>query len=357
MRARSLAALLAALTLGLTAACSGPGEVERQRVGVAMPTVEQARWVSDGDNLSAQLRALGFDVDMQYAQDDPAAQADQIAEMIRGGADALVVGAVDGTALKGVLAQAHDAGIPVISYDRLIRDTPDVDYYASFDNRSVGVLQGTVLLQGLGVLDATGNPTGAAGPFHVELFAGSPDDNNATVFWDGAMSVLQPYLASGVLQVASGQTTREVAAIPGWKAETAAARMTSLLAPYQAGLRLDGVLAPNDGIAQAVLGAVADLPAVPVVTGQDAELPAVQSVADGAQYATVFKDTRMLAEVAVQMVQGLLADREPEVNDTVSYDNGAKVVPSYLLSPQLVTHETWRALVDNGYYTAQEIGR
>lgn len=359
MRARAVVTFLAAGALALTAGCGTTQDAadDTPLVGVAMPTVEQTRWVADGDNLSAQFRSLGYDVDMQYAEDDAAVQVEQIRAMVDAGADALVIGSVDGTALKGVLAEAHGAGIAVISYDRLIRDSADVDYYASFDNWQVGVLQGTALLRGLGVLDESGAETGRKGPFHIEVFAGSPDDNNATVFYDGAMSVLRPYLDSGVLEVASGQVEREDVAIDGWDNATAEQRMTSLLGAYGGGTKLDGVLAPNDGIAQAVIAATGTLDDVPVVPGQDAEIPAVKSIAAGEQYATVYKDTRQLAEVTVQIVEALLAGGTPEVNDTTTYDNGAKVVPSYLLAPQSVTKDNYtKVLVDSGYYTAQEIG-
>jgi putative multiple sugar transport system substrate-binding protein len=358
MTGRRTPALLLVGVLALAAGCAGPqAKDETPLVGIAMPTTVQTRWVADGDNLSAQFKSLGFDVDMRYADDDPQAQVDQLEAMLDAGADALVVGAVDSGPLAPVLAKAHDAGVKVVSYDRLIRDTGDVDYYASFDNRRVGVLQATSLLQGIGVLDANGERTKAKGPFAIEVFAGSPDDNNATVFYDGAMSVLQQYLDEGVLVVPSGQVAREDVATQGWKAEVAAERMTSLLGRYTSGTRLAAVLAPNDGIAQAVLGVTADLGYTPVVPGQDAEVPAVKSVAAGQQHSTVCKDTRQLAEVTVQMVQDLLAGTQPEVNDTTSYDNGVTVVPSYLLPPQLVTKDNYRAvLIDSGYYSEKEIG-
>lgn len=358
MTGRRTPALALVGVLALAAGCAGPqAQDETPLVGIAMPTTVQTRWVADGDNLSAQFKSLGFDVDMRYADDDPQVQVDQIQAMLDAGADALVVGAIDSKPLGPVLAKAHDAGVKVVSYDRLIRDTGDVDFYASFDNRRVGVLQATSLLQGIGVLDANGERTKAKGPFAIEVFAGSPDDNNATVFYDGAMSVLQPYLDEGVLVVPSGQVKREDVATQGWKAEVAGERMTSLLGRYQGGTRLAAVLAPNDGIAQAVLAATADLGYTPVVPGQDAEVPAVKSVAAGVQFSTVYKDTRQLAEVTVEMVQDLLGDSEPEVNDTTSYDNGVTVVPSYLLPPQLVTQDNYRAvLIDSGYYSEKEIG-
>jgi putative multiple sugar transport system substrate-binding protein len=360
MRIRTAGAL--ALVVGLVAGVSGcssdAGSDEAPLVGLAMPTTEQSRWVADGNNLEAQFTSLGYRVVKKYAENDIPVQVAQVQAMVDEGADALVVGSVDGKALAGVLAQAHAAGIPVISYDRLIRDSKDVDYYASFDNARVGVMQGTALLRGLGVLDATGAPTGKKGPFRIEVFAGSPDDNNATVFYDGAMQVLRPYLDRKVLVVPSGQVAREDVAIPKWDPKAAGKRMDSLLAPYEKGLHLDGILAPNDGLAQAALtSAKKGLGYVPVVTGQDSEVPAVKSVAAGEQYTTVYKDTRQLAEVTVAMVNALLQGEQPEVNDTTTYDNGVKVVPSYLLAPQEVTKDNYRRLlVDGGYYTAEEVG-
>ncbi len=365
MRRRSLYKATALLALSATVAgCAASGTSERRLVGVAMPTTSQERWIADGDNVSAQLDALGYDVDLEYAENDVPTQIAQIESMIDAGADALIIGSIDGVALKDVLAEAADQGIVLISYDRLIRESPDIDYYASFDNQRVGVQQGTVLLQGLGVLDAAGRPTGATGPFAVELFAGSPDDNNATVFYTGAMSVLQPYLDSGVLVVPSGQTDFATIATQAWDAKTATARMQTLLPAYTGtGLRLDGVLAPNDGIAIAAIDAVktigygTDEQPFPVVTGQDAELASVKSIKAGEQYSTIYKDTRQLAEVAVSMVRTLLNGAEPETNDTTSYDNGAKVVPSYLLAPQVVTIDNLQSvLVDGGYYTAEDLG-
>lgn len=352
------------LTLALTA-CAPPDAADGavQLVGVAMPTTTSPRWIADGENVTAQLEALGHDVDLQFAEDDVPTQVAQIEAMLDAGAEALVVGSIDGTALKDVLARAAAQDVPVIAYDRLIRDSPDVAYYATFDNARVGVQQGTSLLQGLGVLDEAGEPTGAAGPFAVELFAGSPDDNNATVFYDGAMTVLQPYLDAGVLTVASGETDFATIATPAWNGEAAAARLGALLDTHHVGSRLDGVLAPADIIALPILEVLrthgyggADQP-WPVVTGGDADVPAVKALIAGEQHATIYKDTRQLAEVAVQMVDALLDGREPETNDVTSYDNGVRVVPAYLLTSQVVTRDNYaQVLVESGYYTQEELG-
>jgi putative multiple sugar transport system substrate-binding protein len=355
--------VLAGALSGVLTGCASTGaEDAGTLVGVAMPTTTSDRWIADGENVTAQLEALGHVVDLQYAENDVPTQVDQIAAMIAEGADALVIGAIDGTALKDVLADAAAAGIPVISYDRLIRDSPDIDYYASFDNAKVGMQQATTLLQGLGVLDEGGEPTGATGPFAVELFAGSADDNNATVFYEGAMGVLQPYLDSGALTVPSGETDFATIATQAWDGAVAAERMTALLAGPDADVTLDGILSPYDGISRAILevlggaGYGTDARPWPVTTGQDAEVDSVKSILDGQQYSTIYKDTRQLAEVAVAMVDALLAGEEPETNDITSYDNGTGVVPAYLLTPQVVTRDRVTAvLVESGYYTNEEI--
>jgi putative multiple sugar transport system substrate-binding protein len=369
-RARGLAttavtAVVASLTLTACATGDAAGaDGDGQLVGVAMPTTTSLRWVGDGTNVEAQLEALGYTVDLQYAEDDVPTQVAQVQKMIDDGADLLIIGSIDGTALKAQLAEAAAADIPVIAYDRLIRDSPDVDYYATFDNYRVGVQQATTLLQGLGVLDEDGAPTGAAGPFLIETFAGSPDDNNATVFYDGAFATLQPYIDSGVLEVPSGETAFETIATLKWDGAAAAERMTALLAGTYAGtdLVVDGILSPYDGISRAIIdvlkadGYGTDAKPLPIVSGQDAEADSVKSIIAGEQYATIYKDTRQLAEVAVAMGDALLKGDEPEVNDVTSYDNGVEVVPTYLLAPLVVDVSNYEALlVGGGYYTEDEL--
>ncbi|WP_307793765.1 multiple monosaccharide ABC transporter substrate-binding protein [Actinotalea soli] len=365
---RARTAAVAVVVGGLAAALGGcavagvdEGSTATQRVGVAMPTTTSLRWIADGENVTAQLESLGHEVDLVYAEDDVPTQVEQVQAMVDAGVDALVIGAIDGTALKGVLAEAGAADIPVISYDRLIRDSADIDYYATFDNARVGVQQATSLLEGLGAVDANGEDTDQDGPFAVELFAGSPDDNNATVFYEGAMSVLQPYLDEGVLVVPSGETDFAAIATQGWSGDTAAERMQTLMPAY-ADLRLDGILSPYDGISLALLGVTAEAgygtsaQPYPVVPGQDAEVPSVKSIIAGEQHSTIYKDTRQLAEVAVSMVDALLRGEEPETNDVTSYDNGVMVVPSYLLAPQVVTAENYQpVLVESGYYSEEEL--
>jgi putative multiple sugar transport system substrate-binding protein len=361
-------AAAAALLLTLSACGGGRGgtRTETQEggnqgalVGVSMPTKTSERWIDDGDNVTKKLEALGYKVDLQYANDKVPDQQQQIESMLNKGAKALIVAAIDGTALTQQLEAAAADGVKVIAYDRLINNSPHVDYYVTFDNFNVGVQQGTSLLQGLKVLDADGKDTGEKGPFNIELFAGSPDDNNATFFWNGAMSVLKPYMDSGVLKVPSGQTEFTQAAIQQWQLKTAQDRMETILNGFyaKAGTELDGVLSPYDGLSRGILNATkaAAIPN-PIVTGQDAEKPSDKLILEGVQYSTIFKDTRKLGDTAADMVDAVLNGREPEVNDTETYNNKVKVVPAYLHESVIVTKENlMKEVVDTGYYTKEEV--
>jgi putative multiple sugar transport system substrate-binding protein len=377
---RKLGLTAASAVLALTlAACGGEGagsgsgsgggasSDEDLSIGVSMPTEESERWIADGNSVKEQLEDEGYTVELQYAGNDIPTQSQQVDQMITQGADALIIAAVDGTALSSQLQAAADAGIPVISYDRLIRDSENVDFYVSFDNYKVGVAQGEALLTGLGILNEDGSEGDATGPFNIELFAGSLDDNNAHFFFDGAMSVLQPLIDDGTLVVKSGQLDIEQVATLRWQQETAQKRMEDLLtSTYNDGTKIDGVLSPYDGLSRGIITALqnagygptwdsGDQP-MPIVTGQDAEIASVKFIADKVQYSTIFKDTRLLAEQAVTAAEAFLNDEDPEANNTEDYDNGVKVVPSYLLEVETVTAENIQSsLVDSGYWTAEEV--
>jgi putative multiple sugar transport system substrate-binding protein len=326
-------------------------------VGIAMPTKSSARWISDGDNLVASLTELGYETDLQYAEDDIPTQVSQVENMITKGAKVLVIAAIDGTTLTDTLQKAADAGIKVFAYDRLIRDSPNVDYYAAFDNYDVGVAQANSIIETLDL-------NNAAGPFNIELFAGSPDDNNAGFFFNGAWDTLKPFIDSGKLVVKSGETEfpNQIGTLR-WSGEAAQARMDNILATHYADGRVDAVLSPYDGISRGIIASLkqvgyytADNPG-PVVTGQDAEEPSVKSILADEQTSTVFKDTRTLAAKVAEMVNQFLAGETVDVNDTETYDNGVKVVPSYLLPVVNVTKDTvQKELVDTGYYTAEQLG-
>ncbi len=367
----------AALALGLSACGGGgagstaPGESATSAapadvtVGVAMPTQTSQRWIDDGNNVKSGLEALGYNVDLQYANDDIPTQASQISTMINNGDKVLIVASIDGTALSSQLADAAAAGIKIISYDRLIRGTENVDFYVSFDNYKVGVQQGQSLLTGLGILNADGSENPAAtGPFNVELFAGSLDDNNATFFYNGAMDTLKPYIDSGVIVVPSGQTDISQIATQQWKTDVAQKRMETLLTSADSGVTLNGVLAPADIISRGIITALANDgygqggKAFPIVTGQDADIDNVKLINDGQQYSTIFKDTRLLAEEAIKVTGDYLSGNEPEANNTTDYDNGNKVVPSYLLESTVVTKDNIKTvLIDSGYYTQEQVDK
>ncbi|GAA2183099.1 sugar ABC transporter substrate-binding protein [Brooklawnia cerclae] len=337
------------------------------KVGVSMPTQTSERWIADGDAVKEELEAAGHTVDLQFANDDIPTQTQQIDQMITNGAQVLVVAAIDGTALSSQLDAAGAAGIPVISYDRLIRDNENVDFYVSFDNYKVGVAQATALLSGLGITDADGDELSGrpTGPLNIELFAGSPDDNNAGFFFDGAMDTLKPYLDDGTLVVKSTQTDFDQVAILRWSQEGAQKRMEDLVTSTYGGgtVPLAGVLSPFDGLSRGIITAlqnagygstIAD--GLPVVTGQDAEVASVKLINEGVQQSTIFKDTRTLAAQAVKVVESIAAGEEPEANDTTTYDNGVKVVPSYLLPVETIYKDDIKSkLIDSGYYTQTEV--
>ncbi|KMM62996.1 sugar ABC transporter substrate-binding protein [Bacillus glycinifermentans] len=353
--------LTALLLLCLTvAACSGnqaSGGKEKGYVGISMPTKSSERWVYDGKYMVKEFEKLGYKTDLQYAEDVVENQVSQIENMITKGVNVLVIASIDGEALTDVLEKASKQDIKVISYDRLLMNSEHVDYYATFDNHKVGELQGKYIEEKLGLKDGKGT-------FNIELFAGSPDDNNAHFFFDGAMSVLKPYIDSGKLKVLSGQTSFEQGATLRWDGATAQARMDNLLSAHYTKAKLDAVLSPYDGISIGIISSLkgagygTDKKPLPVITGQDAELASVNSIMKGEQTSTIFKDTRELAKKAVEMTTSVLKGEKAEVNDAKTYDNGKKVVPSYLLEPVVVDKENYKkVLVESGYYKESELGK
>lgn len=349
----SLKTTLSAVALAATmAATAVTGAVAQSKgtVGIAMPTKSSARWIDDGNNIVKTLKERGYGTDLQYAEDDIPNQLSQVENMVTKGAKVLVIAAIDGTTLSDVLKQAKAKGITIIAYDRLIRDTPNVDYYATFDNFQVGVLQAQSIEQALGLKEGKG-------PFNIELFGGSPDDNNAYFFYNGSMSVLQPYIDSGKLVIGSGQKGMDKVSTLRWDGATAQARMDNLLSAFYGRKRVDAVLSPYDGLSIGILSSLKGVGygsgnmAMPVVSGQDAEVPSIKSMQRGEQYSTIFKDTRDLARVTADMVDASLSGKEVTVNDTKTYNNGVKVVPSYLLKPVVVDKSNWqKVLIDGGYY-------
>ena len=346
--------LFLALILVASVAFAASG---KELVGVVMPTRSEERWNKDGAAVKEGLEKLGYTVDLQFSDDDIPTQVRQIEDLITKGVKVLVIASIDGSALSDVLANAAAAKIPIIAYDRLLMRSPNVDYYVSFDNYKVGRQMGEILVGGA-KLDSP-----AKKPLNIELFAGSPDDNNSVGFWDGAMDVLKPYFDNGTLVVLSKQTERTVCGTLRWDAAEAQKRMENLLSAFYTDATLDLILSPYDPISLSCLEAckavgygAADKP-LPLVGGQDCIVASCKSILAGEQYATVLKDTRSLGSATVTLVDNILTGKPVGTLDTTSYNNGAKIVPSLLLDSVIVTKDNLKKdVVDTGYHTAEEVG-
>lgn len=330
----------------------GPEAQGNILVGVAMPTKDLQRWNQDGENMKKELEAAGYQVDLQYASNDVQTQVSQLENMISNGCDILVVASIDGSSLGEPLSQAKEAGIKVISYDRLLMNSDAVTYYATFDNYMVGQKQGEYLVEALGLETATE-------PKNIELFTGDPADNNCVFFFGGAMDVLQKYIDEGKLVVKSGQTAFEQVATANWDSEKSQNRMDTIIAGhYSDGTTLHAVMCSNDSTALGVENALAAsyTGEYPIITGQDCDVANVKNLIAGKQSMSVFKDTRTLASQVVKMVDAVMQGGEAEVNDTSSYDNGTGVIPTYLCEPVVVTIDNYKEmLLDSGYYTEDKL--
>ena len=365
--------LLAGVAVGMTA-CAPQGATNTGsgdggdaaggtecNVGISMPTRSLERWINDGEGLKTKLEGDDCTVDLQYADNKTDAQISQIQNQVAGGAKILVVAAVDGLTLGPALEDAKKQDVTVIAYDRLINGTDAVDYYATFDNYKVGQLQGQFIDDQLDL-------AGGAGPFNFEPFAGSPDDNNAGFFFQGAWDVLQPYVESGQLVIPSGKLSAtnddwKSIGILGWGSDDAQAEMDNRLQSfYTGGQKVQVVLSPNDSLALGIeqsLSSAGYTPGSdwPVITGQDADKANVEAILADRQSMTVWKDTRELGNQVQKMIKAIVAGDEVEVNDTKTYDNGNKVVPSYLLDPQVVVKDdVQKLLIDSGFLKAADVG-
>lgn len=329
-----------------------PETEEKHLIGVAMPTKDLQRWIQDGANMKEQLEKAGYEVDLQYASNDVQTQVSQVENMISNGCELLVIASIDGSSLGEPLGQAKEAGIPVISYDRLLMNSDAVSYYATFDNYKVGQKQGEYIVEALGLETNDG-------PFNIELFSGDPADNNCNFFFGGAMDVLQPYIDSGKLVVKSGQTAFEQVATANWDSEKSQNRMDTIIAGnYSDGTTLHAVMCSNDSTALGVENALASsyTGEYPIITGQDCDIANTKNMIAGKQAMSVFKDTRTLATQVVKMVDAVMKGGEAEVNDTKSYDNGTGIIPTYLCEPVVVTVDNYKEmLLDSGYYTEDQL--
>lgn len=358
MKKRLVGILLCVMIISsLLTACGSKetgGEGGGKTVGVCMPTKDLQRWNQDGANMKKELEDAGYVVDLQYANNEIAQQVNQIENMITSGVDVLVIASIDGGSLGTVLADAKKSDIPVIAYDRLIMETDAVSYYATFDNYMVGTIQGEYIVEALDLENQ-------AGPFNIELFTGSPDDNNARYFFGGAMDILNPYIDSGKLVVVSGQKAFEEVATLNWSTEAAQSRMENLITAYYAdGTKLDAVLSSNDscaiGITNALVNAGFNKDNFPVLTGQDCDITATKNIIAGLQSMSIFKDTRTLATQVVKMVDAIMSDKEVPVNDTETYDNGTGIIPTYLCEPVFADINNYEELlIDSGYYTEDQL--
>lgn len=341
--------------LALAACGSQDGSGDKGYVGIAMPTKSAERWISDGNNMVEELEKLGYKTDLQYGEDRVENQVAQIENMITKGVDTLVIASIDGSALTDVLEKADAADIDIIAYDRLLMNSEHVDYYATFDNFAVGVLQASYIEDALGLKEGEG-------PYNIELFGGSPDDNNALINYNGVMSVLQPYIDSEQLVIPSKQTNFNQIATLRWDGSTAQTRMDNLLSANYTDKNVDAILSPYDGISLGIISSLkgmgygTDSKKLPVITGQDAMTSGVKAIIAGEQTQTVFKDTRVLAKNTIEMIEAIHNDTEVPVNDTETYDNGVKVIPTYLSTPVSVDKENYKAeLIDSGYYSEDDL--
>jgi putative multiple sugar transport system substrate-binding protein len=343
-----LALVLAlALCIGCVSALA-----DGEKVGVSMPTKDLQRWVQDGENMQKELEAAGFAVELQYASNDIATQLNQIDAMIDNGCNVIVISAIEGSSLGQALDKAAEKGVKVIAYDRLLMDNANVDYYATFNNYMVGTVQGTYVKEKLDL-------DNAEGPFYMEVTAGDPGDNNARYFYQGAIDVLMPYIESGKIVIRSGQIEFADVATPTWKTDVAQKRADDILAGfYTNGEQLDVWLCSNDSTALGVTNALDNYTGEgwPIITGQDCDIANTKNMIAGKQAMSVFKDTRTLAARVVTMIKQILAGEEVEVNDTETYDNNVKVVPSFLCEPVFANAENYKELlVDSGYYTEDQL--
>lgn len=340
-------------------AAEAPAAEEAKTVGIAMPTKSLERWNRDGSYLKEEFEKAGYEVLLTYSDNDVTQQNNDIGNLIADGVDLLIVAAIDGEALTQVLGDAKDAGIPVIAYDRLIMNTDAISYYVSFDNYTVGTLQGQYVETALDLANA-GDKV-----YNIEFTAGDPADNNARYFFGGAFDVLKPYIDAGTLNIVSGQSEFEQVATAQWSTDTALARMQNVLASYYSdGTVLDVALCSNDstalGVAQAIGSDYAGTNA-PIITGQDGDIANLRNIVDGVQTMTVYKNVANEAVVTLELAKAMLAGETPAEEllsvfgipcafDTSSYDNGTGIIPSYLLVPSVITKDNLQDLVDTGLY-------
>ena len=358
---KKVLAMILVLTMVFALTCTSLAYADgAHKVGISMPTKSLERWNRDGTYLKEQFEAAGYEVELTYSDNDAVQQNNDIANMIADGVEVLVITAIDSATLSQTLADAADAGIVVIAYDRLIENA-DVAYYVSFDNYTVGVLQAQYVINALD-LENAGDKT-----YNIEFSAGDPADTNAGYFFNGAFDTLKPFIDAGTLKIPSGKTSFEQVATPAWSTDTALENFQNTLASYYGdGTVLDIALCSNDstaaGVAQAIESDYAGDNAV-IVTGQDGDIANLRNIVDGKQTMTVYKNVANEATVTLEVAKGILSgaaiDESLIANfggiecafDTTSYfTSEGHFTPSFLLVPTVVTKDNLQYLVDTGLY-------
>jgi len=358
----SLLLMTTLMMMTLSGCAKGEEETETilpgsgKTIGLAMPTQHSQRWINDCENMKARLEELGYVVLDQFAENNVNRQISQIEKFIDQKVDCLVIASVDSYALGNVVGRAKEAGIPVIAYDRLIMDTDAISYYATFDNKGIGILIGNEIVEQAKLDDIR-----EMGDYRtIEFFMGSPDDNNAIMFYNGIMEVLKPYLEDGTLVCKSGKFTFNETSIVRWSEEEAAEKCARLLDTHYKDEKLDICASVFDGFAYGCKTALENAGYTkdnwPIITGQDADLKACKNIMAGLQTSSVYKDTRMLAEKCVTMVNAVCNGTAPEINDIEQYNNRVITVPSYLCTPVIVNADNLEEIIiDSGYYTKEEL--
>jgi putative multiple sugar transport system substrate-binding protein len=339
----------------------------KKKIGVSMPTQSLERWNRDGSYLKEKFEEKGYEVKLTFSDNKIDQQVKDLEGLISDNVSLLVIAAIDGESLTQVLTDAKAANIPVISYDRLIMNTDAVSYYVSFDNYTVGKLQGQFVENALDLKNA-GDKS-----YNIEFTAGDPADNNAGFFFNGAYDVLKPYIESGVLKVPSGQTEFDKVATPKWDTAKAMERMQNILGSYYTDTQLDVALCSNDSTALGVTQAIGtdyNGKNSVIITGQDGDVANLANIVDGKQTMTVYKAVANEAVATIDLGVALLDGKTPDAGliseagwgfdvayDTESYNNNTGIIPSYLLVPTVVTKDNiQKELVDTGYYTLDDKG-
>ncbi len=335
-------------------------EAAGEIVGLSMPTQTSERWIKDAAAMKQLLEEKGYEVKVQFAENDPGLQGEQIRQLMEDGANCLVVTAVESDSLTEVLTEAKNQKIPVIAYDRLLRDTDAVSYYAAFDSQGIGRQIGTYIVENeeLEALKRSGESR------TIEFFMGSPKDDNGLFLYAGVMDVLQPYLESGTLECLSGKTAFGDTCIEQWSKEKAKERCQDMLQEFYQEKDLDIVCTAFDGFAYGVREALeesgygldAGSKEWPLITGQDAELMAVKNIITGCQAMSVYKDTSLLAEACTALVESCLTGKSPKLENRTEHDNGVKVVETYLCKTEMVNQDNYgEVLVESGYYSEDDL--